>query len=521
MVTSCETPVIFTEDHLVCAVPNHDCCEYMINKWPTIKVTSRCIDAIVASGTTDHKLLTLFINHGAKPTENHICHFSNNKEAFAAILNTGVQITDNCINSFLSKRPSVLDVKEFISKGASINVSHLNYMLTRFASTFYSSQGRENANIIESTILMIETQGVIPTTESLNIYLKKPESTTHALPVSSFLPPGKVFDVRAYFDNCICQYNTMMNLTMYFIDRGAVPDTVSLEHICSANNYPAFKTCTEKYKLIPTKVHLDIVVRHSKSNNEQMLADILKYRIMPDKTTFDNLVSSWISHNQKQDIAKLELLINCGLLFTVDMLERVFAKGYNIDNVERFGIEYDEKFYWLCYRYNKLVPEYCDKFTMRKEVVALRSMFSTMDIPMLKSYMIANGLKPDRYCMENACKNNITVLTWLINDCGCSPTAYCFSLVNSTYYAAKSQLLRDSYNKANGIDHVYMSTVFDVDLSDKQESQAAIIDDGSDQNLDNDDSDSDQDIDDIDDIETADTTSKIAEPSTKLARESN
>ena len=167
-----------------------------------------------------------------------------------------------------------------------------------------------------------------------------------------------------------------------------------------------------KYKICPTKSCLDNAMTNI--FDIEMIKEILNHKIVPDLDTVKafitgiNIYKRYFqqkTNSRQENHYKVitELLIHYGLIINIEIIRDLF-QHCQIDNLERFGIPYDDKIYYLCHKYNTWPTEYIDKFTIDINIIKLREMFARRDnyekiIQFMKKY----NLKPDRYCIENSC----------------------------------------------------------------------------------------------------------------------
>ena len=140
---------------------------------------------------------------------------------------------------------------------------------------------------------------------------------------------------------------------------------------------------------------------------------LLDCKIIPNDTTIDNLVSNNVCCDENEEI--VELLLSYGYKITYESLEKLFNDDIFIDNLERFGIPYDEKLYYLCYKSSlDLLNKY--NFDINPTLLSLRKMILGRKVDQYKviKYMEDNDIKPDRYCADNVLNKSV-LLDYFLN----------------------------------------------------------------------------------------------------------
>ena len=178
------------------------------------------------------------------------------------------------------------------------------------------------------------------------------------------------------------------------------PSYETLKLICK-NGYPAIlkKFIATYPSLIPNKECLDASMTKP---HEKIINDLLCYKLTPDKQTFNCLIENAGSYSQTQK--NTEILIKHGLQITITEIEQLLSKDEHLDNLERFGIQYDEDLYFLCYKHDHYPQSYVDNFTINPDILALRELCKK---PKTKLDIFINHIKTknvqfDQYCVDNA-----------------------------------------------------------------------------------------------------------------------
>lgn len=153
-------------------------------------------------------------------------------------------------------------------------------------------------------------------------------------------------------------------------------------------------------KIIPNKETLDNAAMHMHIGGDfiTIVTKILNYRIIPDSDTVKNInCSSHIDYV----IKNFELLIKYGLVLTFSDIEYLLSKKIVIKDLERFGIEYDEKIYFLCFYYDVNDVAYRNKYTIDKNVIQLHNLCKAYaSRSSIEYYLKENNMKIDRYTLH-------------------------------------------------------------------------------------------------------------------------
>lgn len=247
-----------------------------------------------------------------------------------------------------------------------------------------------------------------------------------------------------------------------------IPNNETLKIVCCKGYIYEFESLTQKYKMVPNKECLDISV--TSKLHMDLIKQIICYKITPDHTTLKCLLEN---DNDDNDIIELiELLIKNGLHILNDDIEKLIQIGCYLNDLERFGVEYDEKLYFVCFKSNKEIPnDYESKFKIDKKILKLRALCKShnprLSVSKFKDYITKNKIKPDRYCLDNAVSSgNINLYTYMIDELECMPTI--FTLYNSSTIHLKKHIYNDILDKYK-ISHEDMMKTYDhIDLVNLQ-----------------------------------------------------
>jgi len=287
-------------------------------------------------------------------------------------------------------------------------------------------------------------------------------------------------DMLHRYEDCILKTGSF-SIFRYMRKCGVVPDTNTLLNVCKTKKLSLFKKIV-KYGIYPTQECLKYAILQE---NMELIEIILNNKILPP----ENIETFEIIMNCKLYNKILELIVSYGYELNLEMIELVFKQEKNIDGLDNLGIPYDEKLYYLCYRYNifsrnryrhgeryrydeNKYAKYIVKFKKELgDIIHLRLLCENSNnlLKSVKDYMINKNLKPDRYCIEYACRHNNTIAEYFIEDLKCTPTHNCikysseFCNLNSVDQFKIKEFI-DKLDK--NINYAYMAKMYDhVDLS--------------------------------------------------------
>lgn len=240
------------------------------------------------------------------------------------------------------------------------------------------------------------------------------------------------------------------------------PSFDTLKIICEKGKVKIFNNFIIDYpNLIPNKECLDLSMT---TKNDKMIINLLCYKLTPDKNTFDCLMKHSNYHTRERLQMRTEIFIKHGLEITIREIELLMSKCVCLDNIERFGIEYDEKLYFLCFKYDYYPESYTKNFTIDPNIVTMREMCSRPKIKLetLVTFIKNKNFKIDKYCIDNAFVSNNYYLHNRFSKLGYNPSIFAY---------IKTSTLRDRHSDMtkimNSINITYdeMCTQLDI-LSD-------------------------------------------------------
>lgn len=245
------------------------------------------------------------------------------------------------------------------------------------------------------------------------------------------------------------------------------PNQETLEAVCSKKcNLILFNKLTKEYNMAPDKKCLELVVS-SEYPKLDLIQEILCYKIEPDLSIFYKLLHNENCYSETA-LPIINLFSKNGLKLSINEIELMIKKYKQLPDLNRFEINYDEKLYYLCFKYDNFPKEWLDKMTIEKSILELREMCRTKKITAntFREFLIKKKVKPDRYCLDFAiklCNTNLT--SYMFKELDCKPTLY--SLYQRGQVPRKKfWALLDSYN----FDWEIMAKPFDhIDLDNLPE----------------------------------------------------
>ncbi|QKF93654.1 hypothetical protein QKU48_gp0196 [Fadolivirus algeromassiliense] len=232
---------------------------------------------------------------------------------------------------------------------------------------------------------------------------------------------------------------------------GLAPDNETMKLICENGYLNEFNELVSKYKMVPNKECLDMAV--SNILNVELIKQIICYKISPNSDTFNKLINNTIDNEVNVILEIIELMIKNGLQLSINDIHNLIKKGYYLNDLDRFGIQYDEKLYYVCFVGGKEIPkEYESKFNIDKKVFKLRTMCGNttpkLSATKFRDYLIKNNIKPDRYCLDNAARiGNSNLMSYIIYELKCVPTI--FTLYETSNISCKEDIYQELIKNYN------------------------------------------------------------------------
>jgi hypothetical protein len=149
------------------------------------------------------------------------------------------------------------------------------------------------------------------------------------------------------------------------------------ELICKHGNYEHIKTILEMTRIPITNSHFKAIFEQTTKGI------ILAKKVGPIKKNRNNNLDLLFKYGYE--------LKKSDILFTIE-------KNFEIENIERFGIELDDAVYKHCIKH-EFFPKY--KFScISPEMIQLHDACYNKKLPLVKKLIKDNNLVPDDYCME-------------------------------------------------------------------------------------------------------------------------
>lgn len=239
--------------------------------------------------------------------------------------------------------------------------------------------------------------------------------------------------------------------------------TLAITH----KRYTFANTILENYNVMPTQDTLDLAIKNisqgaTVDNEFNVICNILKYKIIPDNDTLNNLNFSCIYDNEtmKDRYRYVDLLINNGLILSLEVIEFLLSKGLPVLNLERFGIPYDEKLYFLCYKYDVFCDEYYDKFIIDKSILDLHKLCRSKmnSIVKLTDYLQKNNVAMDKYAIDFLLFNNKKKADAFIEKYKIIPS------VITAYKSINKNISLDTILGQHNLTHMHMFEKYDIKI---------------------------------------------------------
>ena len=146
-----------------------------------------------------------------------------------------------------------------------------------------------------------------------------------------------------------------------------------------------------------------------------------------NKNTKNKNTKNKINKNKNKNISKkskviniVELLISHGLKIDLNCISTLLSCNEELLNLERFGIEYDEDLYFICY-INQFYPkEYMNKFTIDKNILMMRHYIDkNINKQKMINFLKLHNIRPDRYMIDYGIINRDNYSKSLMNKNNC------------------------------------------------------------------------------------------------------
>jgi hypothetical protein len=265
-------------------------------------------------------------------------------------------------------------------------------------------------------LLHLMLKGYIPTTQNLNQLLEYNRAIIIPLPnINNY---DTINLPSTFLSSCIKNDKVQLLPIELFERFNISPNLATLNTTCKNGRFLETKMLLEKYNIIPEKNTLDWSI---KSLNLELIQTILNFKLTPDTHTFHILNPGSYRNDTKDKI--LEMLINYGLMITINDIDDLLRQQYAINDLSRFNIPYDEKLYFMCYCNNYYPKEYLNYMTLNKKTLELHELCKTSTFNIITKYIQETNTKLDKYCMSFLMKDGLKLLA-IINKYGCKPCEF-------------------------------------------------------------------------------------------------
>lgn len=354
-----------------------------------------------------------------------------------------------------------------LDKGAKPNIESIKTLFLAIRSDSYNRYS-DYHEIIYDKITSMEG-GVNIDINLLNVVSKNPiyHHKIHDILSKGVVPNTETFDI------CITSLTDILREVELLEIHGLVLEKDMqiklLDKIYFSNHYQTseyeygmFSNIVQKYKIIITKEHLIKALCYKPVT---FVNEILNYKIKPDKEVFCKYTENGnnISIQEKFDI----LLCN-GMEVDMDIVRACFKKEF-YPELEKFNISYDESIYRILYDTNKdnMIIHLINtkKWNISEHVIKLRYEFRHgYSVDNIIKYMKDNNVKPDRYCMLSAKRNNNqSFINFLLDKLKCDPPFECLkpegSYSSKFYEYYKNKINQTEVDYTTPYDHIDLNSL--------------------------------------------------------------
>jgi hypothetical protein len=175
-----------------------------------------------------------------------------------------------------------------------------------------------------------------------------------------------------------------------------IPNLVTLNITCKKGYHDVALELLTTYDILPNKETLESSVS---SLNIDLVNAILKYKIIPD----NDIIYKLINNDPKKvetAISIVELLIMYGFKINFEHINHLLSQKLYLEDLNRFGIEYDEKLYFACFL-NEYHPDtYMNKYEPVRMEFYRMCRSKKITYMKLKEFMEKNDVKIDKYALD-------------------------------------------------------------------------------------------------------------------------
>jgi hypothetical protein len=231
--------------------------------------------------------------------------------------------------------------------------------------------------------------------------------------------------------------------------------TLNELHIACKNSYTESGIyLMDKFNIIPEKETLDICVS---SQNYTLIEKVLHYKLTPDEETINKLKGSYYCDTPKI----VDLLLAHGLEINSSHLDFLISNKIIVNDLERFGIKYDDKLYFLCYLNDFFPDQYTSKFELDNNLKKLYKVCKTrrLKYDKLKEFLKTSKSKLNRYALEYLIYCNKEVAVLLMDEFNCVP-----SMITSYKKCDVPYKMLLDIIKENGISEIDMLKSYEINI---------------------------------------------------------
>lgn len=210
----------------------------------------------------------------------------------------------------------------------------------------------------------------------------------------------------------------------------------------------------EKFNIIPEKETLDICVS---SKNYNLIEKVLHYKLTPDEETINKLKGDYYGLIPKI----VDLLLAHGLEINSSHLDFLISNEIIVNDLERFGIKYDDKLFFLCYLNDFYPEQYASKFELDNNLKKLYKICKTkrLKYEKLKEFLKTSNVKLNRYAFEYLIMINNDVASELMEDYNCIPSIITSYKKCNVPYKMLVDIVKD-----NNISEIDMLKTYDIKI---------------------------------------------------------
>lgn len=267
-----------------------------------------------------------------------------------------------------------------------------------------------------SMLLHLMMKGYTPSTSNLNQLFENNRSII--IPLTDINRYDKINLPSTFVKHFRKDHKYQLSPFGLFERFNVLPNLETVNITCRRGQFPETKMMLEKYNIIPEKNTLDLSIN---SQNLELIKTILRFKLTPDTNTL-HILNPGVYRNETT-YKILEMLINYGLMITINDINDFLKQQYIINDLTRFNIPYDEKLYFMCFKNNYFPKEYINNMTIDKNTLKLHELCKTSSFNDITKHIQETNTKLDKYCMSFLMKDGLKFLA-IINKYGCKPCEF-------------------------------------------------------------------------------------------------